>query len=118
MSQRTRLVRSIRRTLEHRAVELGRRVRTGLEELALRGEEERGSDEEGAISLLRLDSDELERIARALTHISQGSFGACDQCGSSIPDEQLVASPLATCCPGCGCGRITGSWRRDERIPA
>jgi len=50
----------------------------------------------------------VEEIDAALAKILEGSYGICEQCGSSIPRERLRAIPYAALCVQCksmGLGR-------------
>ena len=44
----------------------------------------------------------LADVERALAKLAEGSYGVCDRCGASIPDERLEAIPWATRCVACG----------------
>jgi RNA polymerase-binding transcription factor len=50
--------------------------------------------------LARLDeiSSELEAIEAALGRLDEPSYGMCEQCGSPIGTELLIADPMATRC--------------------
>ena len=50
--------------------------------------------EENAEQLVREIDSALERIAA-------GTYGTCDRCGQSIPEERLDAVPYATLCVEC-----------------
>ena len=43
----------------------------------------------------------ISAIDAALTHIEQGTYGACVSCGSEIPRERLEANPWASLCIDC-----------------
>jgi len=43
----------------------------------------------------------IAQIHIALEKIRGGSYGACDVCGDSIPDERLQVLPYATLCVQC-----------------
>jgi DnaK suppressor protein len=43
----------------------------------------------------------LADVERALTKIEGGTYGFCDRCGVSIPDERLEARPWAVLCLRC-----------------
>jgi hypothetical protein len=38
---------------------------------------------------------------RALEKIDDGTYGLCDRCGRSIPEERLEARPWSTLCVSC-----------------
>ncbi len=54
----------------------------------------------GNASVVR-DVNELNAIQRARTHIEDGSYGECMECGYSIPFERLEAQPTAERCAPC-----------------
>ena len=39
----------------------------------------------------------LAEVVRAQAKLAEGSFGACDRCGTQIPAERLVARPWGWC---------------------
>jgi RNA polymerase-binding transcription factor DksA len=41
---------------------------------------------------------ELEEIDAAFTRLENGSYGRCEECGTSIPDERLEIMPAARYC--------------------
>jgi RNA polymerase-binding protein DksA len=47
--------------------------------------------EEGATQM-------LAQIDRALARLDEGTFGVCERCGKTIPEERLRARPWATLC--------------------
>ena len=47
------------------------------------------------------DKEELLAIDHARERIADGSYGACSDCGRSIPFERLKAQPTATRCVEC-----------------
>lgn len=40
-------------------------------------------------------------VVRALEKIDDGTYGLCDRCGASIPEERLEARPWSTLCVSC-----------------
>jgi DnaK suppressor protein len=40
-------------------------------------------------------------VARALQKIEDGTYGLCDRCGATIPDERLEARPASILCVRC-----------------
>jgi len=49
----------------------------------------------------RLSLDEelkssLAKVVRALERIEEGSYGICEICGQPIPEQRLLAQPMAT----------------------
>lgn len=63
-----------------------------------------GSDmflEERALSTQRALESELAIVERALARISDGTYGACEQCGQPIALERLQARPQAVRCIEC-----------------
>jgi len=47
----------------------------------------------------------LADVERALEKVADGTYGLCDRCGASIPDERLEAIPMATLCVRCASSR-------------
>jgi RNA polymerase-binding transcription factor DksA len=47
------------------------------------------------LAVIRVD------VVRALEKIDDGTYGLCDRCGASIPDERLEARPWSTLCVSC-----------------
>ena len=43
----------------------------------------------------------MERVERALTKISEGTYGTCDVCGEEIPAARLEAQPESAVCVKC-----------------
>ena len=43
----------------------------------------------------------LAEIDAALARIAAGTYGLCERCGRTIPDERLQARPVARTCIGC-----------------
>lgn len=111
MDKRSSFTRTIRDALQERAAELSRTVASELEELANGSEEHHladvedlggdATDNEVTFSLMELESDTLEQINWALARIDEGTYGTCEECGADIPQERLVALPLATRCIEC-----------------
>ena len=52
-------------------------------------------------SLGEADQTRLLMIDRALDRITQGTYGVCLMCGTSIPEERLEAMPSAALCIEC-----------------
>jgi DnaK suppressor protein len=40
-------------------------------------------------------------VVRALEKLDDGTYGLCDRCGASIPDERLEARPWSVLCVRC-----------------
>lgn len=55
------------------------------------------------VNLAEIDRDlqELRLIDAAFLHLSDGSYGTCDACGSPIEFERLRAAPFASRCFDC-----------------
>jgi len=55
--------------------------------------------------LARLSASRLteraKRLEIALSRISEGEYGVCSECGTSIPPQRLRAVPDATTCVAC-----------------
>ncbi len=43
----------------------------------------------------------LADVRRAVEKLDEGSYGLCDRCGASIPDERLEARPASVRCVRC-----------------
>ena len=43
----------------------------------------------------------LVEIDAALARLAAGTYGLCERCGRTIPDERLQARPVARTCIGC-----------------
>ena len=43
----------------------------------------------------------LAGVRRALEKLDEGTYGICDRCGASIPDERLEARPSSVRCVRC-----------------
>jgi DnaK suppressor protein len=48
-----------------------------------------------------LTLNEIGQIKHALHRIDSGSYGTCEHCGTSIPNERLEALPYAITCTSC-----------------
>ena len=95
----------VRETLEHLAGENPGNMQDELGELGGRGVDNHLGDmatvtfdreldeglEEGAAQM-------LAQIDRALARLDEGTFGVCERCGKTIPEERLRARPWATLC--------------------
>jgi len=57
-------------------------------------------------------SAKLASVRRALEKFDEGTYGICDRCGASIPDERLEARPAAVVCVRCST-RGPSASRRD-----
>ena len=44
---------------------------------------------------------QLADVERSLVKLDEGSYGACDRCGSPIPEGRLEVHPWATRCVTC-----------------
>ncbi len=47
------------------------------------------------------DRQFLQMVEHALSNISEGSYGECEQCGNAINERRLEAVPWARHCIGC-----------------
>ena len=59
------------------------------------------ADQELTLSLMGSEKDALEQIDGALKRIEDGSFGQCEECGTTIPESRLDAIPYAAECVRC-----------------
>jgi DnaK suppressor protein len=53
------------------------------------------------IALLSHELVRLREIDAALARMDEGNYGACMDCGESIPASRLAAHPTAECCVPC-----------------
>ena len=53
------------------------------------------------VEVLDSQNEMLRNIDAALARISEGTYGACDDCGREIPAERLQALPFSTRCAAC-----------------
>lgn len=58
-------------------------------------------EQEFTLKLMSSEGDRLSQIEAALEKISDGSYGACDECGGRIPKARLEAIPEAPYCVKC-----------------
>jgi DnaK suppressor protein len=78
--------------------------------------------EELSTQLAALEARELNQIERALTRLSEGTYGTCEVCQSKIPVARLNTLPYSTTCincqrkmehhPACTSERGGGDWER------
>lgn len=72
------------------------------------------------LHLAELENQELEEIDAALRRISQGLFGRCDECGSSIGRLRLRALPETRFCVRCataGRRRAAELQEQKQKLP-
>jgi DnaK suppressor protein len=74
------------------AVSFGKRIGDGTTE-AIDRMTKVGTAEQ--LAVIRAD------VVRALEKIDEGTYGLCDRCGASIPEERLEARPWSTLCVSC-----------------
>lgn len=55
-------------------------------------------DRERDLSILNEVEAELHDVDHALRRLDDGTYGTCEACGASIPDERLEALPAARFC--------------------
>jgi DnaK suppressor protein len=80
------------------AVSFGKRIGDGTTE-AIDRMTKVGTAEQ--LSVMRTD------VVRALEKIEEGTYGLCDRCGASIPDERLEARPWSVRCVSCASRRAS-----------
>lgn len=59
------------------------------------------AQDEISSQLAEVESRELARTENALERMRNGQYGACENCGASIPMARLMALPYATLCIKC-----------------
>jgi DnaK suppressor protein len=74
------------------AVSFGKRIGDGTTE-AIDRMTKVGTAEQ--LAVMRAD------VVRALEKIDEGTYGLCDRCDASIPEERLEARPWSTLCVSC-----------------
>jgi DnaK suppressor protein len=52
-------------------------------------------------ALLERARSQVAELDAALDRLQRGSYGACEQCGASIPEARLEAQPAARRCVAC-----------------
>jgi DnaK suppressor protein len=50
-------------------------------------------------------SRKLADVIRALAKLDEGTYGICDRCGATIPDDRLEARPSSVLCVDCSAAR-------------
>ena len=80
------------------AVSFGKRIGDGTTE-AIDRMTKVGTAEQ--LAVMRTD------VVRALEKIEEGTYGLCDRCGASIPDERLDARPWSVLCVSCASRRAS-----------
>lgn len=55
-------------------------------------------EREKDFSILEQINAELDDVERALQRLDDGSYGTCEACGGTIPDERLEVVPAARFC--------------------
>jgi RNA polymerase-binding transcription factor DksA/ribosome-associated translation inhibitor RaiA len=65
-------------------------------------------ERERDLSLLHEVDAEIDAVQRALVRLAQGTYGRCDACGGTIPDDRLVAVPAARFC-------VAHQWQAEGR---
>jgi DnaK suppressor protein len=71
------------------------------------------NDREINDTLVHLLAENREQVERALYRLSEGTYGACEDCHEPIPTERLRFRPEATRCVGC-----QSRWDRVNRRTA
>jgi RNA polymerase-binding transcription factor len=85
--------------LSHNEEGFGSITATGREEF-----EEQAQREREALVLESLDEaaqSRLQEIDAALSRIEAGTFGKCENCGATIPEDTLRLDPIVRFCPPC-----------------
>lgn len=70
-----------------------------------------GIGDQQARRLLRLAVEARQRLADtedALSRLTAGGFGWCEQCGAPVPDALLTATPESRYCAGCAASASAG----------
>jgi RNA polymerase-binding protein DksA len=72
------------------------------------GDDEFGHDREFARVVSDRAREAIDEIEAALVRLNDGTYGACETCGRSIPFERLEAIPDARHCVACPAPTRTG----------
>jgi RNA polymerase-binding protein DksA len=97
----------IRTALQHKRAELRQRItkiQRNLRSTPAPDSQEQASERENDEVLEHLDDSsraEIEMIEAALARITAGTYGTCEQCGGSIPQQRFAALPYTTSCIRC-----------------
>jgi DnaK suppressor protein len=90
---------ALRNTLAGQVENL-RRIRTDQTGDSAEGAFNSGS-EEISTQLAEMEARELDKTDRALTRLTQGTYGICEVCHAKIPLSRLNALPFSTTCIDC-----------------
>ena len=112
MSLDNKDIESITGKLEDWRSELRKSLDTHAATVASEGRLERGGIDRGdesnqaiqaGMDITQADREtyELSLVEGALSRLSQGEFGNCQDCGESIGRERLLANPIAKRCLDC-----------------
>jgi DnaK suppressor protein len=63
--------------------------------------EREDTEEESAMNCAQMETNELNRVATALSKMRDGTYGKCEDCGVKIPRIRLEALPHTTRCLEC-----------------
>jgi DnaK suppressor protein len=80
-----------------------------------------GVDRRHARRLLRRTVAARQRLADtadALSRVTEGSFGHCEQCTAPIPELLLAAAPESRYCASCAASAMTGAPRTGTVVTA
>ena len=104
----------LKRILKERRIEIMgevqhkiRDVRNGDAAISRQGVRDEAESSEAEIqddiefALLRMKTETLQKIEKALAHLDEGSFGYCHECGAEIANQRLRALPFAVRCKSC-----------------
>ena len=104
----------LKRILKERRIEIMgevqhkiRDVRSGDAAISRQGVRDEAESSEAEIqddiefALLRMKTETLQKIEKALAHLDEGSFGYCHECGAEIANQRLRALPFAVRCKSC-----------------
>jgi DnaK suppressor protein len=107
----SRRIASLKRMLNARLLELQASMRDDVREGHGRSRADHGADSleqseadvqrDITLSLLRMRSETIGRIAAALARIDAGAYGACAECEREISEARLRALPFAVRCQEC-----------------
>ncbi len=79
-------------------------IKSGKQATGDIGDTDMGTDlaeQEVALILTNMESNELAKIDAALERIRIGTYGICEVCGERIAEKRLALTPEAACCTEC-----------------
>ncbi len=104
----------LRRALHNKKAELLKKASSSLKEMISEGQANATGERKGEEDLTAFYQSEvmmcsqfearreiIKKIDMALSMLSEGRYGICEECGEGIGEGRLSAMPFALCCRGC-----------------